>query len=88
MRVGGGGFYWDGDIRGALERYRAALEIDPDHAGIRTNFAVALLKLGRWDEGIAQMREGLRRDPGNTGLQRGLEDALAQAKAHGLVRPK
>jgi len=77
-----------GDTRGALERYRAALEIDPDHVGIRTNLAVALLKLGRWDEGISQMREALRRDPGNTNLQRGLEDALAQAKAHGLVLAK
>jgi protein O-GlcNAc transferase len=77
-----------GDTRGALERYRAALEIDPDHVGIRTNLAVALLKLGRWDEGISQMREALRRDPGNTNIQRGLEDALAQAKAHGLVLVK
>ena len=73
-----------GDIRGALDRYRTALEMYPDHVGIRTNFAVALLKLGKWDEGIAQMREALRRDPGNTNLQKGLEDALSQAKAHGL----
>jgi tetratricopeptide (TPR) repeat protein len=75
-----------GDLRGAMEQYRAALEIYPDHVGIRTNFAVALLKLGRWDEGLAQMREALRRDPGNTELQKGLEDALAQARAHGLIR--
>ncbi|MCU1236721.1 MAG: Tetratricopeptide 2 repeat protein [Candidatus Solibacter sp.] len=84
----GSAFEKSGDIRSALERYRAALEIDPDHVGIRTNLAVALLKLGRWDEGISQMREALRRDPGNTNLQKGLEDAMAQAKAHGLVRDK
>jgi tetratricopeptide (TPR) repeat protein len=78
----------NGDVRGALQQYRAALEINPDHVGIRTNVAVALLKLGRWDEGIAQMREALRRDPGNTQLQKGLEDALAQAREHGLVRNK
>jgi predicted Zn-dependent protease len=77
-----------GDVRGALERYRAALESAPDHVGIRTNLAVALLKLGQWEEGISQMREALRRDPGNVDLQKGLEDALAQAKAHGLVRDK
>jgi protein O-GlcNAc transferase len=74
-----------GDIRGALEKYRAALELLPEHVGIRTNLAVALLKLGNWEEGISQMRQALRRDPGNTKLQKALEDALAQAKAHGIV---
>ncbi len=70
-----------GDVRGALEKYRAALELNPDHPGIRTNLAVALLKLGYWDEGLTQMREALHRDPGNATLQKGLEDALAQAAA-------
>ena len=73
-----------GDTRGALELYRSALALLPDHVGIRINVAVALLKLGHWKEGIAEMREALRRDPSNTDLQKGLEDALAQAKAHGL----
>jgi protein O-GlcNAc transferase len=74
-----------GDVRGAVEKYRAALELLPEHVGIRTNLAVALLKLGNWQEGIAQMREALRRDPGNTKLQKALEDALGQAKVHGIV---
>ena len=30
-------------------------------------------------------REALRRDPGNTELQKALEDALAQARAQGIV---
>jgi len=46
---------------------------------------VALLKLGQWDEGIAQLREALGRDPGNHQLQKALDDALAQAKAHGIA---
>ena len=73
-----------GDTRGALELYRSALALLPDHVGIRINVAVALLKLGHWKEGIAEMREALRRDPSNTDVQKALEDALAQAKAHGL----
>ncbi|HUK16785.1 MAG TPA: tetratricopeptide repeat protein [Bryobacteraceae bacterium] len=77
-----------GDVRGALEKYRAALELLPEHVGIRTNVAVALLKLGNWEEGISQMREALRRDPGNTKLQKALEDALMQAKAKGIVPAK
>ena len=77
-----------GDLRGAAEKYRAALELLPEHAGIRTNLAVALLKLGNWEEGIFQMRQALRQDPGNTKLRKALDDALAQAKAHGVTLPK
>jgi predicted Zn-dependent protease len=77
-----------GDVRGALEKYRAALDLYPDHVGIRTNLAIALLKLGQWDQGLSQLREALRRDPGNAKLQAALADALAQAKAHGLVTEK
>jgi hypothetical protein len=36
--------------------------------------------LGQWSQGIAELREALRRDPGNTALQKALDDALAQAK--------
>jgi protein O-GlcNAc transferase len=77
-----------GDVHGALEKYRAALELLPGHVGVRVNLAVALLKLGQWEEGISQMREALRREPGNAKLQKALEDALAQAKAKGIVLPK
>jgi protein O-GlcNAc transferase len=69
-----------GDLRGALEKYRAALDLNPEHVGIRTNLAVALLRSGQWSQGIAELREALRRDPGNTALQKALDDALAQAK--------
>src|SRR5262249_14959466 len=68
------------DVRGALENYRAALDLLPDHVGIRVNLAVALLKLGNWQEGISQLREASRRDPGNADIQKALEQALAQAK--------
>ena len=34
------------------------------------------------------MREALRREPGDAKLQKALEEALAQAKAHGIVLPK
>jgi protein O-GlcNAc transferase len=68
-----------GNLRAALEKYRAALELYPEHVGIRTNFAVALLRLGHWSEGLAQLREALRRDPDNVTLKAALDDALAQA---------
>jgi protein O-GlcNAc transferase len=78
----------EGKIREAAEKYRAALALTPDHVGIRVNLAVAQLKMGQWDEGIAGLREALRRDPGNTDIRRALDDALAQAKAHGIVVQK
>ncbi len=78
-----------GDLRGALEKYRAALDLVPSHVGIRVNFAVALLRLGQWKEGLAQLREAVRREPGNAMFQAVLNDALAQAPVEfgGLGRP-
>ena len=74
-----------GDLPGAVGKYRAALGLLPDHAGIRTNLAIALLEMGRWQEGIGEMREALRRNPGNNELKKALEDALTQAKAQGVA---
>lgn len=74
-----------GNLPGALEKYRAALALDAEHVGIRTNFAAALLRLGQWAQGIAELREALRRDPGNQSLKQALTYALSQAPA-GTVR--
>ena len=67
-----------GDLRDALEKYRAAVALYPEHVGMRVNLAVALLRLGQWDKGIAQLREALKRDPNNQTVQATLRDALAQ----------
>ncbi len=69
----------DGHIREALEKYRAALALNPDHIGIHLNLAVALLKLGEWREGMAELREALHRDPGNPAIRSAIDDALTQA---------
>jgi superkiller protein 3 len=68
-----------GNLAAALEKYRAALERYPEHAGIRLNFAVALLRLGQWKQGIAELREVVRRDPNNLAAKKALDEALAQA---------
>ena len=68
-----------GDIRGALEKYREALRLNPDHNGIRVNYAVALLRLGIWTEGLNELHEASVREPGNALIQAALNDALAQA---------
>jgi len=70
-----------GNLHGALEKYRAALDLYPEHVGIRVNVAAALLRLGQWDQGISELREALRRDPGNTVVKEALVHAIAQAPA-------
>ncbi len=68
-----------GNLAGAVEKYRAAQVLLPGHVGIRVNLAVALLRSGQWKEGLAELREAVRREPGNAVLQAALDDALAQA---------
>ncbi len=67
-----------GNLKGALEKYRAALELDPEHGGFRLNLGLALCRLGRWDEGIEEIREVVRRDPDNAEATKALYIALEQ----------
>jgi tetratricopeptide (TPR) repeat protein len=69
-----------GSLREALEKYRAALELDPEHGGFRLNLGLALCRLGRWDEGIAEIREVVRRDPDNAEATKALYIALEQQR--------
>ena len=66
-----------GNLQGAMEKYRQALKLDPKHTGIRLNYAVALLHLGRWNEGVAELREIIREDPNNIEAQQALHYVLA-----------
>lgn len=68
-----------GDLRGALEKYRAAHELNPEHNGIQFNLAVVLLRLGHWKEGLAALHECLARDPGNATMKAVWDDAMKQA---------
>ena len=68
-----------GDLRGALQKYRAAHELNPEHNGIHFNLAVALLRLGRWKEGLVELHECLAQDPDNPTLKAVWDDAIHQA---------
>jgi len=68
-----------GNLTGALDKYREAVHLLPDHVGIRVNYAVALLRLAQWQQGLAELREAVRREPGNALWKAALEDALKQA---------
>jgi protein O-GlcNAc transferase len=68
-----------GDLRAALEKYREASSLYPEHVGIRVNYAIALLRVGQWTDGLTQLHEALQRDPGNEKIRAALKDALSQA---------
>jgi Flp pilus assembly protein TadD len=52
-----------GDMAGALKLFEEALEIEPDNAEFRSVYAQALLKAGRGDDALSQMREAARLSP-------------------------
>jgi tetratricopeptide (TPR) repeat protein len=73
-----------GDEARALDKYKAALEINPQQNRYRYNYALALCRLGRWQQGIAELNEVLENDPGNIDARRALfiaRDKAAQAGA-------
>jgi tetratricopeptide (TPR) repeat protein len=67
-----------GNLRAAIEKYRAASELDPKQTGIRTNYGVALLRLGQWQEGLEQLHTALLQTPNDDHLRAAIKDALAQ----------
>jgi tetratricopeptide (TPR) repeat protein len=69
----------NGNLPGALEKYRAALALNPGNVPIRVNFAVALLRLGQWTDGLNALHEALLRDVSNEKIRAALKDAVAQA---------
>ena len=79
-----------GDLRGAATKYQEAVALDPAHPGFRVNLGTALLRLGQWKPGIAELREALKRDPVNATIQAALEDALRQApsETRGNTKPR
>jgi tetratricopeptide (TPR) repeat protein len=68
-----------GDLRGAVEKYRAAHEINPEQSVFHVNLAIALLRTGRWKEGLAELHKCLEREPGNLKLMAVWDDAIRQA---------
>jgi tetratricopeptide (TPR) repeat protein len=68
-----------GDLQGALGKYRAAAELAPANVPMRVNYAVALLRLGKWTEGLNELHGALLLDPSNAKIQQAMKEAMAQA---------
>ena len=61
-----------GDLVARWSDYRGALDLDPTGYGFRLNYALALCRLGRWQEGITQLQEVLKEDPDNADTAKAL----------------
>jgi superkiller protein 3 len=77
-----------GNLSAALEKYTAALELDPLHGGYRRNLALGLCRLGQWDQGIAELREVLRQNPDDELTTKALYIAMEEATASKAGTPK
>lgn len=73
-----------GKLKDALDLYQQAVALNGKHAGIRLNYAVALLRLGRWREGLEEMKRAEDLDPENKQIEIALKDAILQAPASEL----
>lgn len=69
-----------GQSERAMEKFKAALELNPQQNNFRYNYALALCHLGRMEQGIAELNELLQNDPGNIDARRALFIAKDKAK--------
>lgn len=65
-----------GDLPGAFERYRRAVELTPTNPALLANLASALVRLERFDEAVAVYRRGLRLVPASATMHADMGFAL------------
>ena len=73
-----------GDFEQAVALYKQALKLQPDSVPVRTDLAVALVRLGRYGEAINNYEEALKLDPENTVVRLNL--ALAWYKQEDFAK--
>jgi len=62
----------------ALERYRAALSLEPDYIKARNNLGITLVRLGRYEEAIDAYEHVLTEMPSHTGARFNLANTLVK----------
>ena len=77
----------DGDFAAAISKYREVLEFEPLNPVARRNLALALCRVERWDEGIAELRAILRDNPDDAETARALTIALDRSPGESSGRP-
>jgi tetratricopeptide (TPR) repeat protein len=70
-----------GKLAAALDKYRSAVDLDPFNTVFRRNLGLALCRLQRWEEGIAELKEVLKADPEDVKATRALHIAEENIRA-------
>lgn len=70
----------DGEYTAAISKYREVLEFEPLNPVARRNLALALCRVERWGEGIAELRAILRDNPDDAETARALTIALDRSR--------
>ena len=68
-----------GDMLGAIDSYKAVLALAPDRADALSNLGAAYVRLGQFDDAIAQYSRAVKADPANNAIRLNL--ALAYYKS-------
>ena len=68
-----------GDVLGAIESYRAALEQEPKRIDARSNLGAAYVRLGRYEDAVREYRLALETDPQHAAVRFNLALALYKA---------
>jgi tetratricopeptide (TPR) repeat protein len=67
-----------GDPKRAIEHYRQALALEPDHPRYLTDFGLACLRVGRHSEGLEALRRALELAPADVTVVGRVADGLGQ----------
>ncbi|MEE8397987.1 MAG: tetratricopeptide repeat protein [Desulfobacterales bacterium] len=85
LNISGDILYQDGDLKGAIEEYHRALEIDPSNVNVHNSLGVCHGDLASYEEALASFESVMRLDaneimaPYNTGLVLALTDHRVKA---------
>ena len=71
----------EGKLDQALEEFQRAVKLDPSQTVLRRNLAFVLCRIGRWKEGVDQLRQVLAQDPDDAEATRTLYIALDKLKS-------
>jgi tetratricopeptide (TPR) repeat protein len=72
----------EGRLADAERRYRAALAVEPGHAGALCYLGLLTAQLGRLDDGAALLRQSIERNPGGAEAHNHLGAVLQQLGRH------
>jgi Tfp pilus assembly protein PilF len=75
-------YYEDWNFPGAETEFRHALELSPNSASVRENYGVFLAQVGRFEEGMSQLRSAELLDPLNLELRTSVGLALYLARRY------